>query len=722
MKKLINVRYPLIVALSVAVAIVSTVLFIYRQYLWVALAFFILSAVVTLCFVKSRTALAVVILASYLVGVGVTGAEIWQMERRKVDTTQKVVVSGYVDEAGLSDGIVKVVLDRVELTQQDGSIAKLSGKTKLYLYDDTEVPVLGTKVTVIANIDNLYVFRDGVEALDYCNGVYYKLTSAGQVVYGQCNPTFDQICLNYFRQRLGEVAPQNGNLAYALLTGDRSLVDDDTLDGFADAGVMHVFAVSGLHVGFVVAVFGWILDRLRVKRWAKLVALVVPLTIYAYVCGFPASVVRATIMTAVALLLQIAWRKTDLLNSISISAVVLLVVNPLNLFNAGFLLSFGAVYGIATVSASLKRLIDGRVKGKFANKILSALAVSIGATLGTVLISAHYFGSVATLAVAANLVVVPLVSVIFVLSAVSLLPLFFGYVGGVVEVLLGLARLFSQLISNLPFATLDTPRLGVAIVFWLILLFVLGGFINVKGKAKTFVCLLLCLCLATSCVVANLPINDDGSVYLTESNEGVLVVANDGEGNYLVVSNCTTIRDVNKICDRLNRCRVKSLSLAFTNYKSANVNALKALLDSYSVDCTYVFDGTGNSNADNLLNSYKCKVVVVPPNQSVGKLYSTCIVDGVPLGLQLTLPNFTFLIAYPVSDLLLSTLASRCPADVVYSYEYLPKVANLFGDGVVLFGKDTKLGNKTSLTECGNFTIYHKSGTIKVTNGGGKLF
>jgi hypothetical protein len=164
------------------------------------------------------------------------------------------------------------------------------------------------------------------------------------------------------------------------------------------------------------------------------------------------------------------------------------------------------------------------------------------------------------------------------------------------------------------------------------------------------------------------------------------------------------------------------LSLAFTNYKSANINALKVLLHSYSVDCAYVFDGTGNSNADNLLNSYKCKVVVVPPNQSVGKLYATCIVDGVPLGLQLTLPNFTFLIAYPVSDLLLSTLASRCPADVVYSYQYLPKVANLFGDGVVLFGKDTKLGNKTSLTECGNFTIYHKSGTIKVTNGGGKLF
>lgn len=722
MKKLVNVRYPLIAVLSVAVAIVSTVLLVYRQYLWAALAFFILSAVVTLCFVKRRNALAVVILVSYLLGVGLVGLECLQMQHRKVAVAEKVTVSGYVCDVGNDNNVVKVVLNNVQIILPDGTSQKLHGKTKMYIYDDNTLPALGTKATVIAKIENLYVFRDGVESLDYCNGVYYKLSSVGDVLYGECKPTFAMRCLTYFKQRLTDVAPLNGNVAYALLTGDRALVDDDTLDTFKDAGVMHVFAVSGLHVGFVVAVFGWILDKLKVKRWAKLACLVVPLVFYAYVCGFPASVVRATVMTAVAMLLRIAWHKTDLLNSMSIAAVILLVANPLNLFNAGFLLSFGAVYGIATVSLALNRWIEGKVKGKLACKLLGAVAVSIGATLGTVLISAHYFGSVATMSVVANLVVVPIVSVIFVAAAISLLPFFFGYIGGLVEVLLSLVKWFSALVSNLSFSTVETPRLGVAILFWLVLLFVLGGYVNLKGKTKTVVCLLLCLCVATSCLVANLPMDSCGTVYLAESNEGVLAVASDNDDNYLVVSNLTTLADANKVANRLSRCKVNGLSLAFTSYKSVNVNALKVLMDSYAVDTIYVFDSTGNSYVDNLASSYQCRVVVVPPNTAVGTLHATCIVDGIPLGLQLTLPNFTFLIAYPVNDILLGNLASASSAQVVYSSEYLPKLANLFDDGIVLFGKDTKLGHKNSLTECGNFTIYHKSGTIKVTNGGGTPF
>ena len=721
MKTFINVRYPLIAFLSVLIAILSTLALACRQFVWGILAFFILSAFVTLCFVKRRTAVAVVILASFVLGAGITGVHLLKIKSNQVHFEQKVVVSGYVCDSAVDGNVVKVVIDNVSVTS-DNTTTNLSGKAKFYVYDNQTVPTLGEKATVVAKLNNVYVFRNGVQAVDYCNGVYYKLSSVNKVTYGQAKPTLDKVCLNYVKTRLQQVSPTNGNVAYALLTGDRSLVQDGTLDGFRDVGVMHVFAVSGLHVSFLVAVLGWILDKLKVRRWAKFGLLVVPLVFYCYVCGFPASVVRATVMTAVALIMQNFWRRTDLLNSVSIAGVILLAINPLNLFNPGFLLSFGAVYGIATVYLSLSRYIDYKVKGKFLVNLLKSLALSLGATAGTVLISAHFFGSVATFVLLANLVVVPVVSVIFICSAISLLPLFFGYFGIVSDTLLGAIKWFANLLANLPFATVSTPKLGVSVLFWVALLFVLGSYVNLKGKAKTVVCIVLSLCVAVSCLVANLPRQDDGSLYLIDGDQDVVAVASDGDGNYLVVSNCTTVRDVEKICDRLGNYKVNSLHLAFTKYKSVNVNALQVLLEDYVVDKAYVFDQTGNTVVDNLFASVNTNVVVVPPNRQASTLGATCIADGVPLGLKIVLPQFTFVVAFDVGNVALQTLQSRCNAQIIYSNTYNAKLLQIFGNSTVLFGEEGNLGNKNSLTECGNFTISCKSGTIKVTNTGGTTF
>ncbi|MBR2974496.1 MAG: hypothetical protein IKC47_01990 [Clostridia bacterium] len=250
-------------------------------------------------------------------------------------------------------------------------------------------------------------------------------------------------------------------------------------------------------------------------------------------------------------------------------------------------------------------------------------------------------------------------------------------------------------------------------------MFVIGGYVNVKGKAKGIVCIALCICLLGSCVVANVAGLDDGSLYLVDSNEGVLAVASDGEGNYLVVSNCTTVGDVQKIVDRLSRFRVNSLSLAFTCYRKVNVNALQLLMDKYHVDNAYVFDGTGNDVVDAMLIRNQTKAVVVPPNNPIPLLDAKIVADGVPLGLALCCKHVSFVIVYDTSDVLLARLAQLVDADVVYSAAYLPMLETRFAKSVVLFGEDTKGGHKNSLTECGNFTICSKSGTIKVTNGGG---
>ena len=84
--------------------------------------------------------------------------------------------------------------------------------------------------------------------------------------------------------------------------------------------------------------------------------------------------------------------------------------------------------------------------------------------------------------------------------------------------------------------------------------------------------------------------------------------------------------------------------------------------------------------------------------------------------------QFTFVVAFDVTMQQLSTLQHQTNADVVFSSKYLLELPNLFDNAVVLFGEEGKNGDKNSLTECGNFTIESKSGTIKVNNGWGITF
>jgi len=106
MKKLFNVRYPLIVFLVVALAVLSVVCVVYHKLVWAVFAFFILSAFVTWCFVKGQKAVAVVLIVSYLLGLGVMALEVAQIKGRAVSFDGKCVVSGYVCDANLDGSVL----------------------------------------------------------------------------------------------------------------------------------------------------------------------------------------------------------------------------------------------------------------------------------------------------------------------------------------------------------------------------------------------------------------------------------------------------------------------------------------------------------------------------------------------------------------------------------------------------------------------------------------
>jgi len=213
---------------------------------------------------------------------------------------------------------------------------------------------------------------------------------------------------------------QTAALLKGLLLADRSEIDYVTKTQFINAGVIHILAVSGLHVGFIAVVFIFLFGRFNVYLRSFLT--IAGLLTFMFLTGVPPSVFRATIMAIVIITGFILNRSTNLFNSLAISALIILLLNPKELFNPGFQLSFSAVLGIAILYPPINKTINKfNHKSKFLKYLLLFMGVSLSAQIGTIPFTLVFFGKLSIIALLANLLVIPLSAVIVGLGIITLI-------------------------------------------------------------------------------------------------------------------------------------------------------------------------------------------------------------------------------------------------------------------------------------------------------------
>jgi len=207
-------------------------------------------------------------------------------------------------------------------------------------------------------------------------------------------------------------------LLSALLVGVQSDIDDELRQEFSAVGVVHVLAVSGLHVGFVLAALLLGINLLRIPHRARLPLLLAALWIYTLVTGSAPPVVRAAVMGALLLAAPALQRRLDPVNAIALAALAILLANPLDLFGAGFQLSFAATLGILLIYRRLDRWAAVQLSWwrrwdhSWRKSALQLLMVSLAAQVATLPLTAWYFNNVPLYGLLANLLVVPLSSLI----------------------------------------------------------------------------------------------------------------------------------------------------------------------------------------------------------------------------------------------------------------------------------------------------------------------
>ena len=205
-----------------------------------------------------------------------------------------------------------------------------------------------------------------------------------------------------------------GAFLKGVIIGERGLISNRVRDMFANTGVMHVLAVSGLHVGIIAIILLVILQMLRVPFNFSLLLAGFALLIYAFIVDLRYSVVRATLMAVFMMGALASERNTRLLNIIACAGLLILFVNPQSLFDTSFQLSFVAVGSIIYLYPRIYPLLFGSIKNKegFPNKwIARPLAVSLAAQAGSTPLVAYYFFRLPMISIIANLIVIPLVGV-----------------------------------------------------------------------------------------------------------------------------------------------------------------------------------------------------------------------------------------------------------------------------------------------------------------------
>lgn len=247
----------------------------------------------------------------------------------------------------------------------------------------------------------------------------------------------------------------------ALVLGNKGELDPEMKLTFATAGVMHVLAVSGLHVGIIYLILILLLKplTLRSKRpWVVSAFIILILWIYAFITGLPPSVLRAVTMFSIIELGRRMGREASIFNSLAMSAFLLLCIDPFLITSVGFQLSYAAVTGILLLFRPISSLF--RPENRILRYFWQLIAVSIAAQIATAPLAAFYFNQFPTYFLVSNIFVIPAVTIL-VWSGVVLL--FVGLIstsmaGLLGQLIIGIITAMENvllIITDWPFATIQ---------------------------------------------------------------------------------------------------------------------------------------------------------------------------------------------------------------------------------------------------------------------------
>jgi len=388
---------------------------------------------------------------------------------------------------------------RIDCRRDEGKCLPVKGSMVIYNRKDSSLMsfIPGDRLNIrctplaIRNRNNPYEFNYRLYMEN--RGIrYYSLTETSDVTRLPVTPHRNLSCraliirqgiINIYR-KLG-IKGENLAVVAAITLGQKNLLDEDRKKDFATAGVIHVMAVSGLHVMilslFVMNILSFLKRRFNISRIVLTLAV---MWMFAFITGLTTSVVRASLMFTFIWSGYLLRRKLNPLNSLMASAFILIVINPGIIFDTGFLLSYSAVTFILVFYHDLYTTLH--FSNRVADRIWQMTVVAIVAQAGTMPLTIAIFNRFPTYFLLANSVIVPLAALIVISGCLIPLvsPLFplAKSLALFLNRLTDLTMLITEKTANLPYSSVSNAGMPPVECFLLLITIFLSGYFLLKKR------------------------------------------------------------------------------------------------------------------------------------------------------------------------------------------------------------------------------------------------
>lgn len=396
---------------------------------------------------------------------------------------EKITVCGSVYRQEIKNGKQSIYLKNISIVSNTAGF--MPENTKLQVQQNTEERIFPKGTRMLLYLKDACEIRIGERILasgefDYpkrarnpggFDGIsYYGAQNIGGFLRkaavlkrgGKCNVLMDGLyqVRSFLRARIyRSMSPKDAGIVSAMLLGEKGNVDAEVKSLYQDNGIIHILAISGLHISMIGMALYQVLRKMRLGHFPAGLLSGALMIAYAAMTGFAYSAVRAVSMFVIFLLAQASGRTYDLPTALTLSAAGILLVQGAAITQAGFLLSFAAVGGVLLVHTWNAEVLKG-----------TALGVSLSVQLTTIPLIAWYYYQLPLYGIFLNLLIVPLVP--FIVGFAVL-----GMLGGEMlmypaHLLLAMVEWICEKIRLLPFAVIVVrkPEIWQVLLYYFIIL------------------------------------------------------------------------------------------------------------------------------------------------------------------------------------------------------------------------------------------------------------
>ncbi|MCX7833816.1 MAG: DNA internalization-related competence protein ComEC/Rec2 [Ignavibacteria bacterium] len=375
--------------------------------------------------------------------------------------------------------------------------------------------------------------------------------------------------------------PEIRALLKGLVVGERSEVTDDLKESFINSGLMHILAVSGLNVAYIILFLTIILSIFRLNVVQRTIVIIIVLTFYCLFTGAPASIIRASIMGSLILIAYLLQRKVVLLNIIAFSVILILSFDSRQIFDAGFILSYSAIISMALFYDKIELFLKSKLYLNTSYKKLSfylivLIASTISAQIGVLPITSIYFGKISLVSLFTNIIVVPVSNFCL---ALGFLQIIFNILSGILassiaevnNLILSFIIEFIKWTGDLSFAYISSLNFNFISTtsYYFILLTLFTSFVSTVKK-KITISLLIVFCT----LVLNLELDKEVKIIFFDVGQGDATLIQTTHGQNILIDAGPSYQDISQarksLFPYLRQNNINDIDLLIITHKHAD--------------------------------------------------------------------------------------------------------------------------------------------------------